>query len=50
MVAGVVGQGLSIYEALRKSVATTKVVDVDVSKPLEPGGNGALPVRPKETA
>ena len=48
MVTGVVGQGLSIYEALRKSVATTRAVEADTAPPVEAGDNGTTPVRAKE--
>ena len=36
VVAGVVGQGLAIYEALRKSVATTKAADRRLAGPRRP--------------
>ncbi|HEV8063208.1 MAG TPA: hypothetical protein VGP46_00190 [Acidimicrobiales bacterium] len=47
--AGVVGQGLSIYEALRRSVASTRGPDPEPTKVLDPGDNGATPARAKET-
>jgi flotillin len=48
VVTGVVGQGLSIYEALRKSVALTKGVSPDGSAPVAQNGQEVLPSRPKE--
>jgi uncharacterized membrane protein YqiK len=49
VVAGMVGQGLSIYDALRRSVASTKGLDTQSPPAVDPGGNGATPTRSKET-